>query len=162
MIDRLSIACKEFDLIISLQKTKILSQNSSMKPSIKIDSNELGVFEDFPYLGSCISESFPLDSEINKRIGEAAISLSKLTARVWKNSSLKVSTKMSIYSACILSTLRYGSETWTSYARQKKRLQIFHLKNLRFILGIRWEEKNIILISKFCEIFCSMRCGFYT
>ena len=49
---------------------------------------------------------------------------------------------MSVYSACILSTLLYGSETWTPYARQEERLQIFHLRNLRFILGIKWEERK--------------------
>ncbi|XP_047500203.1 uncharacterized protein LOC125046469 [Penaeus chinensis] len=75
-------------------------------------------------------------SEINKRIGKAAGTLSKLTDRVWENCILKVSTKMLVYSACILSTLLYGSETWTPYARQEERLQIFHLRNLRFILGI--------------------------
>ena len=142
LMDRLSTACKEFGLIISLPKTKILSQGSSTEPSIKIDNYELGVVEDFPYLGSNISESLSLDSEINKRIGKAAGTLSKLTERVWGNSTLTVSTKMSVYSACILSTLLYGSETWTPYARQEDRLQIFHLRSLKFILGISWEERK--------------------
>ena len=61
---------------------------------------------------------------------------------MWQNHTLKVSTKMSVYSACILSTLLYGSETWTPYARQEERLQIFHLRSLRFILGISWEERK--------------------
>ena len=38
LMDRLSAACKEFGLIISLPKTKILSQGSSVKPSILIDN----------------------------------------------------------------------------------------------------------------------------
>ena len=142
LMDRLSSACEEFGLIISLPKTKILSQGSSSKPSIKIDSYELGVVEEFPYLGSTISESLSLDSEINKRIGRAAGTLSKLTDRVWANPTLNVSTKMSVYSACVLSTLLYGSETWTPYARQEHRLQTFHLRNLRFILSIKWQEKK--------------------
>ncbi|XP_047490986.1 uncharacterized protein LOC125040474 [Penaeus chinensis] len=82
-------------------------------------------------------------SEINKRIGKAAGTLSKLTESLWENSTLKVSTKMSVYSACILSTLLYGSETWTPYARQEERLQIFHLRNLRFILGIKYEVHEL-------------------
>ena len=61
---------------------------------------------------------------------------------MWGNSTLTVSTKMSVYSACILSTLLYGSETWTPYARQEDRLQIFHLRSLKFILGISWEERK--------------------
>ena len=50
LIGRLSLACREFGLIISLPKTEMLSHGSSTKPSIKIDNYELGVVEEFPYL----------------------------------------------------------------------------------------------------------------
>lgn len=142
LMDRLSAACKDFGLIISIPKTKILPQGVTEKPSIKIDNYELGVVEDFPYLGSNISGSLSLDTEINKRIGKAAGTLSKLSERVWKNSRLKTSTKMLVYKACIISMLLYGSESWTTYARQEDKLQSFHLRNLRFILGIRWDERK--------------------
>ena len=48
---------------------------------------------------------------------------------------------MAVYNACVISTLLYGSETWTTYARQEKRLNTFHLRSLRRILGISWQEK---------------------
>ena len=48
LMDRLSAACKDFGLIISIPKTKILPQGVTEKPSIKIDNYELGVVEDFP------------------------------------------------------------------------------------------------------------------
>ena len=35
----------------------------------------------------------------------------------------------------------YGSEAWTTYARHEKRLNVFHLRNLRRILGITWQDK---------------------
>ena len=65
-IDRLSAACKDFGLIISIPKTKILPQGVAEKPNIRIDNYELGVVEDFPYLGSNISGTLSLDTEINK------------------------------------------------------------------------------------------------
>ena len=142
LMDRLSAACKDFGLIISIPKTKILPQGVAEKPNIRIDNYELGVVEDFPYLGSNISGTLSLDTEINKRIGKAAGTLSKLTGRVWKNSKLKKSTKMLVYTACIISILLYGSESWTTYARQEDKLQSFHLRNLRFILGIKWDERK--------------------
>jgi hypothetical protein len=40
-----------------------------------------------------------------------------------------------------LSTLLYSSETWTAYAAQEKRLNSFHLRCLRHILGIRWQDR---------------------
>ena len=45
---------------------------------------------------------------------------------------------MAVYRACVLSTLLYGSESWTRYARQEKRLNTFHMRNLRRILGVKW------------------------
>ena len=41
----------------------------------------------------------------------------------------------------MLSTLLYGSETWTTYAKQEKNLNSFHMRCLRRILHIHWEEK---------------------
>ena len=49
---------------------------------------------------------------------------------------------MLVYTACIISILLYGSESWTTYARQEDKLQSFHLRNLRFILGIKWDERK--------------------
>ena len=48
---------------------------------------------------------------------------------------------MAVYNACVVSTLLYGSETWTTYARQERRLNSFHLRSLRRILGISWQDK---------------------
>ena len=48
---------------------------------------------------------------------------------------------MAVYNACIISTLLYGSESWTTYTRQEKRLNSFHMRCLRRILGITWQDK---------------------
>ena len=38
-----------------------------------------------------------------------------------------MNTKLKVYQACVLSTLLYGSESWSTYARQENRLESFHL-----------------------------------
>ena len=48
---------------------------------------------------------------------------------------------MAVYNACVISTLLYGSETWTTYAGQERRLNTFHLRSIRRILGICWQDK---------------------
>ena len=48
---------------------------------------------------------------------------------------------MVVYNACVVSTLMYGSETWTTYARQEKRLNSFHLISIHRILGISWQDR---------------------
>ena len=50
-------------------------------------------------------------------------------------------TKVKVYKAVVLSTLLYGCETWTIYRRHEKQLQQFHLRCLRSILNIRWQDK---------------------
>ena len=97
--------------------------------------------DQFTYLGSTICSNLSLDSEIDKRIGKAATTLARLTSRVWENPKLTTHTKMAVYNACIISTLLYGSESWTTYARQEKRLNSFHMRCLRRILGISWQDK---------------------
>ncbi|KAI8517816.1 hypothetical protein Bbelb_038330 [Branchiostoma belcheri] len=48
---------------------------------------------------------------------------------------------MAVYNACVLSTLLYGSETWSTYAKQEHRLNAFHMRCIRRILGISWKDK---------------------
>ena len=141
LMDCFSQACKDFGLIISLKKTNILGQDIPAPPVITIDDYELKVVHQFMYLGSTITNNHSLDAEIDKRIGKAATTLARLTSRVWTNPKLTVKTKMAVYNTCILSTLLYGSETWTMYARQEKRLNTFHLRSLWCILGISWQDK---------------------
>ena len=141
LMDRFSRACNDFGLTISLKKTNVLGQDTAAPPIITIDDYELDVVRQFTYLGSTITDNLSLDTEIDKRIGKAATTLARLTTRVWTNPKLTVKTKMAVYNACVISTLLYGSETWTTYARQERRLNTFHLRSIRRILGISWQDR---------------------
>ena len=61
--------------------------------------------------------------------------------RVWLNSHLTIATKLRVYQACVLSTLLYGSKSWVAYSAHEKRLNTFHLRCLRRLLGIKWQDK---------------------
>lgn len=140
LMDKFSKASKEFGLTVSIKKTNVLVQGTDVEPKIKVDDQILDVVHNFTYLGSTISDDLSLSSEINKRIGRACSTFSKLNQRVWKNPKLVTNTKMAIYTACVLSTLLYGSESWATYAEQERKLNSFHLKNLRLIMNIRWDD----------------------
>ena len=141
LMDRFSQVCKHFGLTISLKMTNILGQDTVELPAITIDDYELDVVKLFTYLGSTITDNLSLDTEIDKRIGKAATTLAHLTSPVWTNPKLTVMTKMVVCNACVVSTLMYGSEMWTTYARQEKRLNSFHLRSIRRILGISWQDR---------------------
>ena len=81
-----------------------------------------------------------MDTALNQQIVKAAAALAHLGKRVWDNTLLIISIKMKLYQSHVLSTLLYSSETWTLYTFQERRLNIFHLRCLKRILDITWEE----------------------
>ena len=114
LMDCFSQACKDFEMTISLKKTNVMGQDTEALPVITIDNYELDALCQFTYFGSTITDNLSLEAEIDKRIGKAASTLARRTARVWIRPKLSVKTKMAVYNACVTSTLLYGSETWTA------------------------------------------------
>ena len=141
LIDGFSKACKDFGLTISIKKTEIMAQNTPNIPSIYINNQLLKNVDDFKYLGSIVSSNPSLSKELDARVGKAAIIVEKLQKREWQKPKLRLKAKITVYTACVLSTLLYGSETWTTYAFQENRLNTFHLRCLRRILNITWQDK---------------------
>ncbi|GCC24571.1 hypothetical protein chiPu_0002973 [Chiloscyllium punctatum] len=90
----------------------------------------------FISLRTLVLPSPSLDIEVNKRIGKATSTLADLPTQVWTNPKLTVKTKM-----CVISTLLYDSETWTTYGRQERRLNTSHLRSNLHILGISWQDR---------------------
>ena len=141
LVSSFSAACKEFGLTISIKKTNIMAQDAASLPTITIDDCNLDAVDSFTYLGSNISSTLSLEDEISSRIGKAATVMARLYKRVWSNAKLTARTKLQVYQACVLSTLLYGCESWTTYTRHERRLNSFHLRCLRRILDIKWQEK---------------------
>ena len=123
MMDRLQWACRLFSLTISVSKTVILVQD--MAPNVTLNGVNLTVVNKFTYLGSVVASTVSHDEEIAGRIDKAATSFGRLRNRVWENNKLTIKSKMLVYESCFLSSLVYGSETWTLYAKQEKRLDVF-------------------------------------
>lgn len=118
-----------------------MAQGAESPPSITIGDTQLELVDAFTYLGSTVTRSTSLGAEISSRIAKAAGVMAKLNKRVWNNSLLSERAKVRVYQACVLSTLLYGSESWSTYARQERRLNGFHLRSLRRLLHIKWQDK---------------------
>ena len=87
-----------------------------------------------------MSSDLSLNTELN-RLARAAAVMSKMSTRIWTNNHLTLHTKLQVYQACVNSTLLYGGEAWSTYTRHEKQLNSFHLRCLRRILGISWQDK---------------------
>ena len=145
LVDLFSRSCINFGLTISIKKTEVLFQpapdNPYIVPSISICDQTLVAVEKFTYLGSTMSNTATIDDEINLRVARASASFGRLRERVWNRHGLSYETKLKVYHAVVLPSLLYGSETWTVYARHLQKLQSFHMRCLRQILHVRWQER---------------------
>ncbi|XP_072182293.1 uncharacterized protein [Diadema setosum] len=95
----------------------------------------------FIYLGSTLSNCVTIDAQLNNRISKASSAFGRLRKNVWKMRGISLSTKLKVYCAVVLTTLLYGCETWTLYRRHERRINHFHMRCLRNLLCIRWEDK---------------------
>ena len=99
--------------------------------------NTVEPVEEFIYLGSKITSEGHCTAEIMRRIALAAAAMSSLS-RVWREKHLRPRTKLRLYESCVLSVLLYCCETWTTLKADAERLQAFHMRCVRRILGISW------------------------
>lgn len=145
LMDCLSIACDEFGLTISLDKTVMMYQPAPGKeyqpPEIFVKGELLKVVDDFIYLGSKLTRFGDLDKEISHRISKAVDAYGKLEDRLWSSKDIKQTTKINVYKACVLTALLYGCESWTFYRSHIRRLERFHQHCLRGIMKISWTSR---------------------
>jgi hypothetical protein len=116
-------------------------QGDTERPTLFVDNEELEVVDQFTYLGSSVNNKLSLDQETNIRIGKATTTMNRLTKRVWDNKNVTIKTKIIVYKSCVLSTLIYCSETWSTYMYQERRLNSFDMRCLRRILRNGWQDR---------------------
>ena len=125
------------------EKTEVLHQPApypTHSPTITTDDKPLANVEHFKYLGSTISCDGSLDRKIASRISKASQALGSLRNRVLSEHNIRLSMKLKVYSAVVLSSLFYGCETWKLYRRNIKKLELFHMRALHSMRGIRWQD----------------------
>ena len=73
-------------------------------------------------------------------MGQRVTKVSKAFGALWelifRDGNLSLRTKRKVYKAVVLGVLLYGSETWTTKRDAVKRLEVFHNRCLKGILGI--------------------------
>ena len=87
------------------------------------------------YLGGLVSGDGRIDSELSRRIGMASAEFGKLR-QVWSHSNVTRERKLLFLQSCVISKLAYGLGTAALVKVQQRRLDGFHARCLRRILGI--------------------------
>ncbi|XP_076060523.1 uncharacterized protein LOC143036733 [Oratosquilla oratoria] len=120
IVDKFAEDARLFGLTISLGKTKVLLQpataSTSQPPYLSIEETQLKNAKELKYLGSSISSDGSLDKEISTRICKASQALAQLRTRVLNQRKVRLSTKLKVYRAVVLTSLFNGCESWTLYS----------------------------------------------
>ena len=143
MIDVLYRTYNRLGLKMNTEKTEVmrLADDDRDPETILVGPAQLKNVSDFRYLGSYLSNDWSLNKEVTYRIGRAAAAFGSLRERVFSNRNLKLTTKINVYNAVCLSTLLYGTETWTLYRSQIRKLEAYHIQCLQRILNVSWKDK---------------------
>ena len=135
-------------MTVSLEKTKLMVTGYGIEDNgqvpIAVGESEIECVKQFPYLGSLVTSDGRIDTEVDSRLANASKAFGALRRVVFKDCNLTVTNKRRVYKACVLSILLYGSECWTPLRRHLNRLEAFHYRCIRTVLGItnrqQWEQ----------------------
>lgn len=139
----------DFGLKLSVEKTKgmVVGQEVDEHDAapVQVEGGRVDIVDHFPYLGSSISRDGEVTVEIDCRIAKASRAFGCLRRPIFQDRNLSIATKRQVYRAVVLSVLLYGAETWTLKAPQVRRLNSFHNRCVRSIVGVtryqQWKQR---------------------
>ena len=105
------------------------------KPILLRDDCKIIFKKEFKYLGSWVSFQLTDQVDIKARISKASKALGALTF-FWKLQMVDLRTKVLLYKAIPLNLLLWGAENWAQNSADIEKLERFHHKAIRRILGI--------------------------
>jgi hypothetical protein len=132
-------AFQRWGLLIAPDKTEVMFVNTEPE-EMTLRGIKLAHTESFKYLGSHITTDGKVDKEVDIRIGKATGAYAT-HAKVLENLSIKLSTRLRLFDALVLSTLLYAAETWNMTTTHLDKLDIWHRKALRRMTHTPWWAK---------------------
>ena len=150
----------EWILVLSIPKTKLMvagppcDEEEELRP-LQLDECVIECVPDFKYLGSVVDGRGGIMKEVKERIAKASQAFRALKEPVSRDKNLSLATKRLVYKAVVLATLLYESEMWTTKRDAVRKLEVFHNRCLRGILGIsamqqRMEHISSVQVAKRC------------
>ena len=125
---------KKYGLELNWDKTVQIQVSTGISIS-RPDGGAIKTVREAVYLGGLITCDGRVASELSRRIGEATGVFIKLR-KMWSHSSVGVARKFKIYESCVLSKLMYSLDSVWLLRAERARLDAFHCRCLRRLLGI--------------------------
>jgi len=125
----------EHDLTISLEKTKLVAfkGRDPVRSKIVIDDKIVEQVNSFKYLGNLITYEKEVD------IRNVWNEYLKITGII-KNMFRPQKTRIKLYNTLALPAVLYGSENWTTKARDARTVTAAEMKHMRKTAGYTWTD----------------------
>lgn len=117
-----------------------MSPNCISVQSVRACGEDIGISENFIYLGSAVHNNGRSRHEVLRWIGIAHGVMDSLNSSICRCRYLCRRTKIRLFKSLVLPVLLYGSETWTLTSDLKRRIDTFGNKCLCRIMGYRWYD----------------------
>ena len=145
IVDRFSSAAVMFGLKINISKTELFYQPPPMSielpETIMVHDEPLKTTESFIYLGWKVTNTNSADLEVEKRIQSTTKAYGTLQKRLLSCHDISTKTKMKVYSVAVIPCLLYSIECTTLYRRHIMALTRLQLRQIRYILNIKWRDR---------------------
>ena len=103
------------------------------------------VVKEFKYLGSLVEATGRMTGEIDQRIVQASKAFDSLRSAVFMAHDLSLETKRLVYCSVVLGVLLHGAETWSPTQALVRKLEWFHRRCIRCIMGVgravQWAQR---------------------
>ena len=107
-MDCFANAAKRFDLTFSLKKTEVMLQVPRHLNLTCVNETPLNVVDKFCYIGCVLSQNAEINDDITRRIGVASAAFGRLESRLWKERGVRLSTKVAVYKAVVITIPLYS------------------------------------------------------
>ena len=132
---------RKLGLKINWPKTELMHVGDGTDPPpLLFDGTPVHFTPTFTYLGTIVTNTGDLKTEIDRRRAFAASVMQSLWRPLWRHRHISRETKLWVYNASVISVLLYGSKTWPLYNTLAARLDGFDTRALRRIEGISWSQ----------------------
>jgi len=143
-------------MMMNVKKTKMMVLDGKIEEPIMIRGEKIEEENNFTYLGVSMRSEPSSGAEVAIRIAKAVKVFRALYHPLWKRRQVSVETKIGIYRAAVLPVLLYGAEVWVLSVKESTRLEVFHRKCLRGILGItkrdHWRNERVLEETGMCDV----------
>ncbi|CAM5100282.1 unnamed protein product [Eretmochelys imbricata] len=131
---------EKMGLKYNAKKCKVMLMGT-IGTEIKIEE-KLEKVDNVTYLGNTISQDGTSSKgRRRRRIGKANAAFGRLK-NIWQLKNISLKTKLNVYKAIVIAITTYSSETWQLTKKDTQKLDTFHHKRLRRILGIIYRDRK--------------------